>query len=394
MNNKKLFKNISFFTFFNVVNSAIPFLLLPILTAYLTPEDYGIVDIFYNISMIATPIIGLSVVQSISRYYFEDIHLPRFVTTVFVILLGAGLFFITISIFATFLSKDFLAVYDIPPLIIVFALVHAFFSQIAEVLLILWRVSYNTVKFGIFRVAKTTLDLGLSIILIVSFAMGWEGRIIPQVAVAVLFGLTAVVLLFKRGSLLRLKINQKYKKQAISFSLPLIFHTLGGNIIGFSDRFFILIMLGLNDVGIYSVGYQIGMVIALLQNSFNQAWVPYFFEKLKEDHQGEKRKIVKITYVYFGLMLLAVLVFYLITPWIYSFFIGEAFGSGLNVVLWILLGYAFNGMYKMVVNYLFYLKKTIWIAYTTLGAACLNLVLNYLLINLNGIKGAAHEENY
>ena len=389
MNNKALLKNISLFTFFNVINSAIPFLLLPILTVYLSPEDYGIVDLFYNISIIATPVIGLSVVQSISRYYFEEVDLSKFVTTVFLILSGVGLLLILLSLLFSLVAQEYISSLDIPPLLIVVALIYTLFSQISEILLTLWRVSYQTVKFGLFRVAKTSMDLGLSIILIVSFNMGWEGRILPQLIIALLFGTAACYMLYKKGYLLKLKVDKKYKKEALSFSVPLIFHSLGGNLIGFSDRFFILFMLGLNNVGIYSVGYQIGMVVALLQNSFNQAWVPFFFEKLKENKPSEKLKIVKITYGYFGLLLLVVLFFYLITPIIYRYFIGDAFESGATVVFWVLLGYAFQGMYKMAVNYLFYLKKTKLIAYCTIFTVGLNLILNYVLIKLNGITGAA-----
>ena len=389
MNNKKLFKNISLFTFFNVINSAIPFLLLPILTAYLTPEDYGIVDIFYNISIIATPVIGLSIVQSISRYYFEEIDLAKFITTVFLILSGVGLLLILAGLLFTLLATDFIADLGIPPMLIVVALIYTLFSQISEILLTVWRVSYKTVKFGTFRVLKTAMDLGLSILLIVAFKMGWEGRIIPQVLVAILFGGVACFILYRNGHLLKPKINKEYKKEALSFSVPLIFHTLGGNLIGFSDRFFILFMLGLTNVGIYSVGYQIGMVIALLQNSFNQAWVPFFFERLKENKAQEKLRIVKITYGYFALLLIVALFFYFITPIIYKYFIGDAFDSGATVVLWVLLGYAFQGMYKMAVNYLFYLKKTKLIAYCTLFTLVLNLILNYILIKMNGITGAA-----
>ncbi|MGP1991706.1 lipopolysaccharide biosynthesis protein [Zobellia laminariae] len=389
MDNKKLFKNISFFTLFNVVNSAIPFLLLPILTTYLSPDDYAIIDIFFNISLIATPIVGLSVVQSISRYYFEDVDLPKFVTTVFLVLFGSGMIFILISIFITYIAQDFIKSYSFPPFIIIVSICYVLFSQVSEILLILWRVSYKTVQFGVFRVSKTLLDLGLSVLLIVSFKMGWEGRLIPQFLVALLFGAVACFLLYRNGFLNILRIDKVYRKEALSFSLPLVFHTLGGNLIGFSDRFFILFMLGLSEVGIYSVGYQIGMVIALLQNSFNQAWVPFFFGKLKENNHAEKVRIVKISYAYFLLILFLVLVFYLLTPFIYKYFIGSAFTTGSAVVLWILLGYAFNGMYKMVANYLFYLKKTKLIAYMTLGSAILNLILNYLLIQKNGILGAA-----
>ena len=219
--------------------------------------------------------------------------------------------------------------------------------------------------------------------------MGWQGRVLPQVVVAVLFGLVAFYLLYKNGFIVQFSIVKEYKVKALTFSTPLIFHTLGGSIIGFSDRFFILIMLGLDNVGIYSVAYQIGMVIALVQNSFNQAWVPYFFEKLKENKLSEKVKIVKITYLYFAFMLLLAWIFYLVTPIIYTYFIGDAFNAGESVVLWVLLGYAFQGMYKMVVNYLFFLKKTNTIAYCTIFTMILNLGLNYFLIKINGINGAA-----
>lgn len=389
MNNINLFKNVSLFTFFNVLNSVIPFLLLPILTTYLTPEDYGVVDIFYNIFLIATPVVGLSIVQSIGRYYFEDINLARFINTVFLILAGVGIAFILLTILVSIFAQDILRTYDIPPTLLILALIYTLFSQISEILLTLWRVAYKTVKFGIFRVLKTAADLGLSILLVVTFSMGWEGRILPQVFVAIIFGVIALYILYKKGYLLNYKIDKTYKKEALSFSVPLIFHSVSNSLIGFSDRFFILIMLGLSSVGIYSVGYQIGMVVALLQNSFNQAWIPFFFKTLKENQAVDKLRIVKITYIYFFILLLIVLFFYLLTPFIYEYFIGDAFDSGMEVVLWVLLGYAFQGMYKMAVNYLFYLKKTKLIAYCTISTMIINLILNYFLIKMNGVVGAA-----
>jgi O-antigen/teichoic acid export membrane protein len=288
-----------------------------------------------------------------------------------------------------YIFHDLLTSFNFPPVIIVYALIHAFFSQIAEVILVLWRVPYNTIRFGLFRVAKTVLDLSFSILLIIVFSMGWEGRILPQVVVSVLFGFFAIFFLHRSGYLLKLNVTKEYRKKSLSFSVPLIFHSLGGNLIGFSDRFFILYMLGLSNVGIYSVGYQVGLLIGLVQNSFNQAWVPFFYSKLNENAPSEKLKIVKISYLYFGLMIILAVSIWFLVPLVYKYFIGDAFQTGFSVVLWILLGYACNGMYKMVVNYLFYLKRTKIIAYTTLGAALINAFLNYLLIGINGIEGAA-----
>ena len=389
MKDINLLKNISGFAFFNVLNSAIPFLLLPILTAYLSPEHYGVVDIFYNTTLIITPFIGLCIVQSIGRFYFEKIVLSRFVSTVLVVLLSTGLIITALSLVFNIVFEDYLLGYDIPPYLIFLAFLYTLFTQISEILLALWRVSYKVAHFGIFRVSKTALDLGLSIFLIASLGYGWEGRIYPQVIVAFLFAIIALYLLYKLGYLKNLKADKTYKKEALSYSIPLIFHTFGGYVINFSDRFFILIMLSMTDVGVYSVAYQIGMVMSLVQNSFNQAWVPFFFQKLKEDTDSARRKIVQITYIYIAFLVVTTLLLYLCIPLIYKYFINESYVDGASLIIWVLLGFLFNGIYKMLVNFLFYDKRTKLVAVLSIGSAILNIALNYFLIKFNGITGAA-----
>jgi len=389
MKDINLLKNISGFAFFNVLNSAIPFLLLPILTAYLSPEHYGVVDIFYNTTLIITPFIGLCIVQSIGRFYFEKIVLSRFVSTVLVVLLSTGLIITALSLVFNIVFEDYLLGYDIPPYLIFLAFLYTLFTQISEILLALWRVSYKVAHFGIFRVSKTALDLGLSIFLIASLGYGWEGRIYPQVIVAFLFAIIALYLLYKLGYLKNLKADKTYKKEALSYSVPLIFHTFGGYVINFSDRFFILIMLSMTDVGVYSVAYQIGMVMSLVQNSFNQAWVPFFFQKLKEDTDSARRKIVQITYIYIAFLVVTTLLIYLCIPLIYKYFINESYVDGASLIIWVLLGFLFNGIYKMLVNFLFYDKRTKLVAVLSIGSAILNIALNYFLIKFNGITGAA-----
>lgn len=389
MKDISLLKNISGFAFFNVLNSVIPFLLLPILTAYLSPEHYGVVDIFYNTTLIITPFIGLCIVQSIGRFYFERIVLSRFVSTVLVVLLSTGLIITALSLVFNIVFENYLLVYDIPPYLIFLAFLYTLFTQISEILLALWRVSYKVAKFGIFRVSKTALDLGLSIFLITSLGYGWEGRIFPQVIIAFLFAAIALYLLYKLGYLKSLKANKTYLKEGLSYSVPLIFHTFGGYVINFSDRFFILIMLSMTDVGVYSVAYQIGMVMSLIQNSFNQAWVPFFFQKLKEDTNQARRKIVQITYIYIVFLIVTTLLIYFCIPLIYKYLINESYVDGASLIIWVLLGFLFNGIYKILVNFLFFDKRTKLVAVLSMGSAVLNIVLNYYLIKFNGITGAA-----
>ena len=97
---------------------------------------------------------------------------------------------------------------------------------------------------------------------------------------------------------------------------------------------------------------------------------------------------MKFTYLYFLGLLLLVLGLWLVTPLIFKF-IGASFQDGQQYVLWIGLGFAFNGMYKMFGAYLMYTEKTKIIGFATVMTALVNIGLNFLLIPVYGLLGAA-----
>ena len=46
------------YTISNVVARAIPFLLLPLLTRYVSPADFGIVAMFFFVALLIEPLVG------------------------------------------------------------------------------------------------------------------------------------------------------------------------------------------------------------------------------------------------------------------------------------------------------------------------------------------------
>jgi O-antigen/teichoic acid export membrane protein len=66
-----LFQSAGIYTAAHLLTASVPFLLLPILTRYLTPADYGIVAMFQVILGIVSALIGLSIHGAIGRQYFE-----------------------------------------------------------------------------------------------------------------------------------------------------------------------------------------------------------------------------------------------------------------------------------------------------------------------------------
>jgi O-antigen/teichoic acid export membrane protein len=76
--------------------------------------------------------------------------------------------------------------------------------------------------------------------------------------------------------------------------------------------------------------------------------------------------------------------------WFFPLFLGSKFIGASSYVIWIALGFAFNGMYMMVVNYIFYVKKTYILAWVTFSIALISILVNYLLIKNIGPIGAAY----
>ena len=79
----------------------------------------------------------------------------------------------------------------------------------------------------------------------------------------------------------------------------------------------------------------------------------------------------------------------LLVPFVFDNFIDKKFEKAQIYVFWISLSFAFSGMYKMVTNYIFYIKKTYILAWVTFFSSIINLILNYFLITKYGPVGVA-----
>ena len=68
----------------------------------------------------------------------------------------------------------------------------------------------------------------------------------------------------------------------------------------------------------------------------------------------------------------------------------ESYQDSIKYIFWISLAYAFNGMYYMVVNYIFYVKKTSLLSITTIIMSIFHVILSFILIQYFDAMGAAY----
>jgi O-antigen/teichoic acid export membrane protein len=385
--NSSLVRSSGTYTISTVVNSAIPFLLLPVLTRYLSPKDYGIIAMFHVCLSIMTIFIGLNLHGAIGREYIEkeEIDYPNFITNCLYILVISS---ITNGLLIYLFSHQLSTVTNFPSDWFWAIWVVSFCQSIILILLTLFQMQTMALAYGLIQICLTICNVGLTIWFVVLLRMNWQGRIQGAVIANIIFFVIGIYILIKKNWIKK-GVNKIFIKKALSFSLPLVPHALGGWTISITDRVLITNLAGLDSTGVYVVGAQIGMLILIIQDAFNRAWVPWLFERLKKNDHQQKITIVKITYFYNAVLIILALLIAIISPWLLSFLVGKNFITATDYILWIAIGYAFNGMYKMVANYIFYAKKTHILAWLTFFTAISNIIISYLLIIKNGPVGAA-----
>lgn len=386
--NTSLFHSTGIYTLTQTINSAIPFLLMPILTRYLTPTDYGIVAMFGVLLSFAAPFTGLSIQGAIARQYYDrdEVDMPRYVSNCILILLSSTLI---VGVVFYLLAEPISRISSFPMQWMWAVIIVSAAQFINHINLTLWQVQVKPIPYGIYQIAQTIVNLGFTLWFVVGLGMDWQGRIQAQVIAFGAFAVFGLFLLYHNGWI-RLKVNKDYIKNALNFGVPLIPHALSGTIKTMVDRVMITSMVSVASTGLYSVGFQIGMIIGIFEDAFNKAYVPWLYERLKRNQYNEKIMIVKLTYAYFVVIICLGLALGIIAPWFLSFFVGSQFAGSGQFVLWISVGFAFDGMYKMVVNYIFYVRKTYILAWVTFSTALVSIVVNYFAIKYLGAIGAAY----
>jgi O-antigen/teichoic acid export membrane protein len=385
--NSTLLKSSAIYTFSSVVNSAIPFLFLPILTRILTPSEYGIIAMFQISVSIVFPLLGLNLEGAIARKYYdgENSKFSSFVGTS--TLLGTASAIILGFIF--WFYKDSLTnLTQIPKEYIIFIVTLAYLRFLMLVLLTVFQVKVKPLSYGLFQIIHSILSITATLYFLYWVSLTWEARIAGQLIAGFVVAILSLIVLLKKDYI-EWKVSKKDINYAISFGVPLIPHAIGSVGLIVIDRFFLTQLVGIEATGIFTTAYQLGALISLLTISFNNAFVPWLFNNLNKNDLLINKKIVIITYSYFVAIILIAILLIISFPILMNTFIGQKFHSINEYSYLIILAFAFQGMFFMVTNYLYYVKKTYLQSLISFGIIGIKIPLTYYAIIHYGVAGAA-----
>lgn len=382
-----LLKNASIYTGANILSALVPFFCMPVLTRYLEPADYGIVAVMEAILAFMTPFVGINLGGAIAtQYYRKDFIFSVVVKNSFAILIISTI----LVAFFLFLFCDFLEKYTHFPKDWLIAVIFICFGRyLFAVVLTILRVQQRARIYGLLQLISVVFNVGISLFLIISLQMNWQGRVLGNV-LTVLVCILYSIYFFYKERLLGVNIEIKCVKNMLRFGLPLIPHAISGCVLTMVNRFYIANFVDLDTAGIFTLGTQIGMAIELLAGSFNQAYSPWLYSKLKNINMNTKYKLVRYSYYYFIGIIIIATCYSCIMPAFLNIFLGERFRDVGIYVFPIAMAGAFHGMYYMVVNYIFFTNQTRALMYRTFSLSVSSAILSYYMTSNFGAIGAAY----
>ena len=173
---KKLFSNSMIYVLSLLFNKGLTFLLLPVLTFYLTKEDYGVLGLVTAISTMASIYVGFFpsgfLLARFAQYgkekmaeYMHHILLLTIATTSLVLLILIG--------FQHYLLPEHLENKTILMVVITLYAMFTIFFRFIDTLL---QVEQNAIKFAVLQTLQSVGSLGLGLVLIIEFSYGWKGK--------------------------------------------------------------------------------------------------------------------------------------------------------------------------------------------------------------------------
>ena len=387
-NNKKIISHASIYMFGDILRRSVSLIMLPIYTRFLTPEDYGVVELLSMIIDFASIIFGAQVGQAIFRYYCtarsEEEKKSIISSSLFLSgcmnMIGATFVILFSDQLATAIFSDtsysaFVTLFAITMLLEPFMLIPL--TQI--------RAEQKPWLFLIFSLMKLAIQLSLNIYFVVIQEMHVEGVIYSAIISS---SIMSVILVIYSISKTGISIKIESCRKLFSFSLPLKLASLGSFYLAFGDRYFLNMFTDLSQVGIYSLGYKFGFIYLILTwDPFQKMWDS---EKYTIYKKGNAIETYQNVFLYLSSFLIFTgLCISLFTKDLLKIMSDPAFLSAHEIVPIVILAYLIQALTKYCSFGSLIKNKTIQIAQGEILGVIAITIAYFTLIPRYGIHGAA-----
>lgn len=377
----KLGKNIGLIGIGSIASKALVFFLLPLYTAVLTPEEYGIADTITISVKLAMPVFLIMIYDGVMRYALDNETDKKDV-------FSFGLNMVLVGFALSQVFSPALRLIDV---------INNYYWQFSALFLtnaLYLFLSYfcrGIERVGIYAIGglvATVSIVGFNIFFLLVLKIGLEGYFL---AFIISFAIADVFLLFA-ASLWKYykppqKIDLSLSKKMIRYSAPLVMNQASWWISNYAARYILILLVGYSAAGIFAVSYKIALILWVFGVIFSTAWRISAVEDFGSSETKKFYKNIFDLYTTFCFCLAAVLI--LLSKFIGSILYAKDFFIAWQFSPFLIMGASSYKLAEFMMSIYTSSKKTMNIIFASMSGAVVCTAASFVLINLYGIQGAS-----
>lgn len=383
---KEFFRDSAVYGAAKILTGAVTLLALPVYTHALPPGEYGVVDLLTAVAAVAHVTVALEIAQGLGRLISAPdakAAKEQYASTALWFTMASYTVAVTLAIlFAAPASTWLFGVSDHRTVIRLAALV-TWSTGIFFLLQTVMRYERRPLAFASVSIAFSLISVGVTVFLLLILRVGIIAVFIGQLA-AGLFAIVIYFWLLRRT--LSLRFDTAACREMLRFSIPLVPSSAGVMLCLYVDRYAVIKLMSIGDLGIYAVAVRLASVVPVAVSGFQFALIPLVFQH----HQAPEtpRQLARIFQWFLAVALPLVLFMGLFSRELLRIAAPSAYFQATQLIFLLSLSLLIATFYNFSPG-LWIAKKTWWVAIITLSSGVLNLGLDFLLIPHVGLVGTA-----
>ena len=400
---KKLFKQTAIYGLATVLPRMLSVLLVPLYTAVMAPEKYGVVIIIFSWVAIFNVFLAYGLETAFFRFYNKNENKDVVVSTSLISILATTVFFLVVGL----LLQDTLSdVFDVGPVYIKYLILIAVLDALVMIPFAWLRANEKPMKYAVVKITNVVINLMIAIFFLLILPemaenssngfLSWLYRPDFEISYILIANLisSGITLLIMLPLYLKSSYNFDIDlwKRMMRYAWPILIAGIAFTINEVFDKVLLNELLPADiaesEVGKYGACYKLGMFMTLFGTAFRMGIEPFFFSHAgTENPQKAYAQITDYFVILGSVILLTVVVFADVLKVL--FVRNEAYWEAMDVVPLILLGSFFLGIYHNLSVWYKVTDKTRYAALISAIAAFITIGINLLFIPKFGYMASA-----
>jgi O-antigen/teichoic acid export membrane protein len=372
-----------------ILMNVLPALMIPIYTHRVSPSIYGVLELLNRSQEIILLILSFGLRTALLTFYQMGKDNPnqqqRIYSTALQFLATFGIVSVSLLMLGSTLWSRLLFGTQEYSSAVILILAGTYFEMVFQMAVLFLQSELRSVLYVTLFTTRLLFAVVLNLLFVYWWRWGLMGILWATLIHTAVYAIATLIYMFRCT---KLAFDRKLLMEMLHFGAPLMISAFAGFVLNNGDRYFLNIYCSRADVGIYGLGYKIGMLsMTLVLMPFGKIWSVTMVDISRRD-EGP-RELGKIATYLLAACAFSTLGFSLLGPYLIRFFSERSYWDAYRVIPVVGAAYILYS-WTTIMDASFYLKKqTVYKIHSITFAAFFNVLLYWLLIPKFGMMGAA-----